>query len=57
MLEGKLAAAGWAMEDSVTKKTTVLVVPEEAKESGKLKKARDLGIQILTLAAFQKTLH
>ena len=57
VLEGKLAAAGWAMEDSVTKKTTALVVPEDAKETGKLKKARDLGIQILTLAAFQKSLH
>jgi DNA ligase (NAD+) len=57
VLEGKLAAAGWAMEDSVTKKTNVLVVPEDAKESGKVKKARDLGIQILTLAAFQKTLY
>ena len=56
VLEGKLSAAGWSMEDSVSKKTNVLVVPENAKETAKLKKARDLGIQILTLAAFQKTL-
>jgi DNA ligase (NAD+) len=60
VLEGLLGSAGWAMEDSVTKKTTALVVAEEAKETGKLKKARDMGLQILKLSEFrtliQKTL-
>ena len=46
------------MEDSVTKKTTVLVIADgvSATSTGKMKKAMDLGIKILTLSAFQKTL-
>jgi NAD-dependent DNA ligase len=57
VLEGKLASLGWAMEDSVTKKTTALVIADEgAKETGKMKKARDQGIKILTLSEFRKTL-
>jgi NAD-dependent DNA ligase len=57
VLEGKLASLGWAMEDSVTKKTTALVIADEgAKETGKMKKAREQGIKILTLSEFRKTL-
>lgn len=57
VLEGMLAPLGWGIEDSVTKKTTALVIADEgAKESGKMKKARDQGIQILTLSEFRKTL-
>ena len=58
VLEGKLGGLGWGMEDSVTKKTTVLVIADgvSATSTGKMKKAKDLGIKILTLSAFQKTL-
>ena len=58
-LEKKLPDLGWQVEDSVTKKTNVLVVPEgELKESGKVKKARALGdhVKILRLAEFRDSL-
>jgi hypothetical protein len=56
VLEGKCAANGWQIEDSLTKKTTVLVVPDgDVKESAKVKKARESGgrIQILPLTQFR----
>jgi NAD-dependent DNA ligase len=48
---------GWEMEDSVTKKTNLLVVADSAidKETTKTKKAKDLGIEIKTLTEFSKT--
>lgn len=58
-LEKKLPSLGWELEDSVTKKTNVLVVPMgEIKESGKVKKARALGdhVKILRLAEFRDSL-
>ena len=55
--EARLIAAGWAVEDSVTKKTTALVVSDEpAPETGKVKKARAAGIQILGLTAAKANL-
>jgi DNA ligase (NAD+) len=58
-LEKLLPTAGWQIEDSVTKKTTVLVVPDSAggelKESGKVKKARAAGIQIVPITEFRRT--
>jgi NAD-dependent DNA ligase len=57
VLEGLLGKAGWAIEDSVTKKTTALVVAEEAKETAKLKKARDMGVQILKLSEFRSVIQ
>jgi NAD-dependent DNA ligase len=49
--EAQLTAAGWAVEDSVTKKTTVLVIADAAAgaETGKVKKARAAGVEILSL--------
>jgi NAD-dependent DNA ligase len=46
--EAQLTAAGWAVEDSVTKKTTVLVIADGT-ETGKVKKARAAGVEILSL--------
>jgi DNA ligase (NAD+) len=55
-LEKELPLFGWQLEDSVTKKTTVLVVPDSSlKESGKVKKARAAGVRIVPLAEFIKT--
>jgi NAD-dependent DNA ligase len=57
-LEKELPVRGWQVEDSVTKKTNVLVVANgEIKESGKVKKARALGsVKIQTLAEFRTSL-
>ena len=55
--ETRLAAAGWTVEDSVTKKTTVLIVADEpGAETGKVKKARAAGVQILGLTAAKANL-
>lgn len=55
--EARLIAAGWAVEDSVTKKTTALVISDEpAPETGKVKKARAAGVQILGLTAAKANL-
>jgi DNA ligase (NAD+) len=55
-LEKELPLFGWQLEDSVTKKTTVLVVPNgPLKESGKVKKAQAAGIQITPISEFIKT--
>ena len=50
MFEAQLTATGWTVEDSVTKKTTVLVIADgEGPETGKVKKARAAGVEILSL--------
>ena len=61
-LEKLLQSNGWQVDDAVTKKTTVLVVPDstgstggELKESGKVKKARAAGIQIVPITEFRRT--
>jgi hypothetical protein len=51
-LEARMTAAGWTMTDTLTKKTTVLVVADEAKESGKTKKAAEYGIRIMKISEF-----
>jgi NAD-dependent DNA ligase len=49
-LEGILENKGWEIGDSVSKKTEYLVVADgEIKESAKVKKARELGVKILTV--------
>lgn len=54
-LEATLESKGWGVEDSITKKVNVLVVPDgEMKESGKVKKARDLGIEIVQISEMRK---
>jgi len=53
-LEGVLGQAGWGLQDTVTSKTTVLVVADDgAKESGKTKKAAAAGVKIMKLAEFK----
>ena len=50
VFEAQLTATGWTVEDSVTKKTTVLVIADgEGPETGKVKKARAAGVEILSL--------
>lgn len=51
-LEKKLIAAGYGIADTVTKKTTVLVIPDAGSESGKVEKARAAGIPIRKLSEF-----
>ena len=46
-LQTKLDAAGWKEQDRVTKTTTVLLVPDSAKETQKVKAAREAGIRIV----------
>lgn len=47
-LQAKLQTAGWKEQDRVTKTTTVLLVPDSAKETQKMKAARDAGIRIVS---------
>jgi NAD-dependent DNA ligase len=51
-LEANLEAAGWKIVDSVSSKTSVLVVPDGPLDStGKVKKAQDLGtVRILEIS-------
>jgi NAD-dependent DNA ligase len=53
-LEAKMPAAGWTMSDTLTKKTTILVVADESKESGKTKKATEYGIRIMKISEFRQ---
>ncbi len=52
-LEARARTAGWNVVDSVTAKVTLLLVPDgDVKESGKVKTAREKGIQILARSKF-----
>jgi DNA ligase (NAD+) len=54
-LEQKCRAKNMEVQLAVTKQTTVLVVPDAGNtESGKAKKARDMGIRILERSQFEK---
>ena len=46
-LQTALQAAGWKEQDRVTKATTVLIIPDSAKETQKVKAAREAGIRII----------
>ena len=46
-LQAALLAAGWQIQDAVNKRTNVLLVADNAKETVKVKAARDAGIRIL----------
>jgi DNA ligase (NAD+) len=46
-LQERLKAAGWILQDRVTKATTALLVPDDAKETTKVKAARGAGIRIV----------
>jgi NAD-dependent DNA ligase len=56
VLEAEMVKRGWEMEDSVTKKTNLLVVADGDGNlsSGKAKKAQQLGIRILALTEAKK---
>lgn len=56
-LAARMSAKGWIMEDSITKKTNVLVIADDAlggPETTKMKKAKQLGVKIVTLTEFRK---
>jgi DNA ligase (NAD+) len=55
-LEGRLSSLGWGLQDTVNKKTTVVVAESLDSQSGKAKKARDLGIRIMLLQEFRALL-
>ena len=56
-LEKKLLESGWDIQAAVTSKTNVLVVADgELKESGKTKKATDLGVPIQKISEFRSSL-
>lgn len=58
-LEAACIQRGWLIADSVSKKTTILVVPdgEESATTGKAKKAREMGtVQIKGRSAFEAEL-
>lgn len=46
-LQTRLNTLGWIQQDRITKTTTLLLVPDSAKDTVKTKAARDAGIQIL----------
>jgi NAD-dependent DNA ligase len=53
-LEAVIITNGWSIEPSLTKKTTVLVIADsEAKETGKVKKAKEAGIRIMRISEFR----
>lgn len=47
-LQKRLTEAGWRMQDRVTKDTTVLLVADDAKDTGKVKEAREKGVRIVS---------
>jgi len=56
-LEEKLIANGWTISDSLTKKTSMLVVSDEydgSKTTGKAKKATEYGVPISRVSEFRK---
>lgn len=53
-LEEMLKGQGWVIGDSVTKKTTLVVIADgDRKESVKVKKARELDIEILEISSLR----
>lgn len=46
-IQAKLAEAGWVLQERINKSTTMLLVPEDAKETTKVKAAKDAGIKII----------
>jgi NAD-dependent DNA ligase len=46
-LQTKLEAAGWIQQERIKKDTTMLLIPNDAKETTKIKAAREAGIRIV----------
>jgi DNA ligase (NAD+) len=53
-VEAKATASGWIMSDAITKKTSILVVADDGKESVKTKKATEYGIRIMKISEFRQ---
>ena len=51
-LEARILTLGWEIQDTVNKKTTVLVTDNLDSQTSKIKKARDMGIRIMLLPEF-----
>jgi NAD-dependent DNA ligase len=56
-LQKRLHASGWKLDDKVKKTTKFLLVPDEARETTKVKAARDAGIQILARSEAETILN
>lgn len=54
-LQARLAAAGWKFVDSVSRTTKFLLVPDDAKETTKVKSARAAGVQIVLRSAAESS--
>jgi DNA ligase (NAD+) len=57
VLEEKLVADGWTISDSLTKKTSMLIVSDDydgSKTTGKAKKAAEYGVPISRVSEFRK---
>jgi DNA ligase (NAD+) len=46
-LQKRLASTGWVVQDSIRKTTNVLLINDDAKETTKVKAAKDAGIRII----------
>ena len=55
-LQSALLAAGWQIQDTVNKRTNVLLVADNAKETVKVKAAREAGIRIVPRSNVQSLL-
>ena len=56
-LAARVEAMGAVISSSVTKKTKILVVVDPSKDTGKTKKARKMGVTIMTVDEFKDTLQ
>jgi hypothetical protein len=50
-LQAKLLTVGWRLDDKIKKTTQFLLVPDDAKDTTKVKAAREAGIRILPRSA------
>jgi NAD-dependent DNA ligase len=55
-LQKRLLVAGWRMDDKVKRTTQFLLVPDDAKETVKVKTARDAGVRIVLRSAVDSLL-
>jgi DNA ligase (NAD+) len=53
-LQEKLTAAGWTNQERISKTTNVLLVPDNMKETSKVKAAREAGIRIVMRSHVQE---
>jgi hypothetical protein len=53
-LQQKFTLNGWVEEERITKNTTLLIVPDDFKETGKVKDARAKGVRIVVRSEADK---